>query len=216
MSFRFVDVDEDFQTLLPNLVSLYGDDPTFVASGLQGQTGIEGRGEEGPFGSTAVVGPNFAIEPLGQRPRQATQLVLDNAIVLRIGTWPLAGEQAVVVTAAPPPTPEGGAAAQDTSEQAPPPTATPIPVPDVITLILTRQDALVLKYALETGADIDLALRSPLDDDINDIVTDTVTLQYILDFYNVDIPPRLPIAQDPRIDEFFVVPTLPIQLTPVP
>jgi hypothetical protein len=128
-------------------------------------------------------------------------MVIDNAMILQVGTWPLAGlNEPIVVTPAPPPTanPDQGQEAQE-GEQAPP-TATPIPVPDVVTLTMSRQDALVLKYALETGAKIDLALRSALDDDVNDIVTDTVTLQYIIDFYNVAIPPKLPIAQDPRID----------------
>jgi len=200
MSFRFVDVDEDFQTILPNEGLLITDQPDLLAAGLQSFQYDLGREEDGPFGTTLLVLPttNDESEPR-QRPRQATQMVIDNAMVLRVGTWPLAGlNEPIVVTPAPPPTAVPDS--QGGEGEAPPPTATPIPVPDVVTMTMSRQDALVLKYALETGAKIDLVLRSALDDDINDIVTDTVTLQYIIDFYNVAIPPKLPIAQDPRID----------------
>ncbi len=199
MSFRFVDVDEDFQTILPNEGLLLTDQPDLLGAGLQSFQYDLGREEDGPFGTTLLVLPttNDTSEPR-QRPRQATQMVIDNAMVLRVGTWPLSGlNEPIVVTPAPPPT---ASADQGQEGDQAPPTATPIPVPDVVTLTMSRQDALVLKYALETGAKIDLALRSALDDDVNDIVTDTVTLQYIIDFYNVAIPPKLPIAQDPRID----------------
>ena len=65
---------------------------------------------------------------------------------------------------------------------------------------MSRQDALVLKYALENEASVDLALRSALDDDITDIQTDAVTLEYITSFYGVDVPPALPYAIDPRVN----------------
>jgi Flp pilus assembly protein CpaB len=194
MSFRFVDVDEDFQTILPNLVGA-----TLLPAGLEqiggGGISIAGREEEGPFGITLMVVP---LEEK-QRPRQTTQLVIDNAVVLRMGTWPLTDlDKPIVVTPAPPPTPS------EEGEEGAQPTPTPIPalvVPDMITLVMTRQDALVLKYSLEVGAVIDLVLRSALDDDVTDIVTDSVTLQYIIDFYNVTEPPRFRISHDPRIDD---------------
>ncbi len=200
MSFRFVDVDEDFQTILPNQGILVATDATAISAGLSLFQYDIGREEDGPLGTTLLVIPTTDDAEPRQRPRQATQLVIDNAVVLRVGTWPLSGlNEPLVVTPAPPPT----QAAEGTPQagEGPPPTATPFPVPDVVILTMSRQDALVLKYALETGAIIDLALRSALDDDIDDIVTDAVTLQYIIDFYNVPIPPRLPVAQDPRIDD---------------
>lgn len=197
MSVRFVDVDEEFQTILPNSGTIYVDNPDLLILGIQGQTGIIGRAEPGYFpGSTIIVGPN--PEDLPQRPRQSTQIMIDNAIVLRVGNWPLVGlYEPIVVTPNPPPTPvpEG-----EESSAPPPPTATPVVIPDVVTLTMSRQDALVLKYMLETGADIDMVLRSALDDDVNDTVSDTVTLSYIIDFYNLTVPPTLPFAQQPRID----------------
>lgn len=193
MSFRFVDVDEDFQTILPNSV-----DTTLIPAGIEGVSGFQlaGREEEGAFGTTLLVVPSV-LDQGRQRPRQTTQLVVDNAIVLRLGNWPLSDlDRPIVITPAAPPTPSE-------EEEGPAPTPTPVPavpVPDIITLVMTRQDALVLKYALEVGADVDLALRSALDDDITNIVTDSVTLQYIIDFYNVAEPPRFTIAHEPRID----------------
>src|SRR5574341_950442 len=206
MSFRFVDIDEEFQTILPNnvgVVVLPGDLVPDEQSGAEGEIGfsIVGREEDGPFGTPLLVIPS-SLDGGYQRPRQTAQLIIDNAIVLRMGTWSLGDlDQPIVITAAPPAT-AAPTAAGATPEAAVTPTPPPIPiipVPDIVTLVLSRQDALVLKYALEVGADIDMVLRSAFDDDINDIVTDPVTLQYLIDNYRLE-PPRLGISHEPRID----------------
>jgi hypothetical protein len=134
---------------------------------------------------------------LDQRPRQSTQIMIANAVVLRVGEASLS--DAMVVTPAAAPQEADGANTSSTQGQ-PQPTATPAPVPDIITLIVSRQDALVLKYSLEVGADIDIGLRSAFENDVQDIKTDTVTLQYLFDFYNLSEPPKLPIGFDPSID----------------
>jgi Flp pilus assembly protein CpaB len=191
-SLRMVDVDEDFQTILPNNVG------TVTPTDESGLTITKfGREEAGPFGISVMVVPSEDV----QRPRQVTQLLIDNAAILRVGSFPLGDiDQPIVVTQAPPqPTPVEGAAPVE-GEATPTPVPVIITVPDIITLVMSRQDALVLKYALETGADIDFALRSAVDNDVSDVTTDSVTLQYIIDFYNVAIPPRLPVASQPRID----------------
>ncbi len=200
MSFRFIDVDEEFQTPLPNQAIYLTDSPELSALGFNLMEMTQGREDRGLFGTTLIIVPNqngiTSGEPIV---RQTTQLVIDNAIVMHVGLWPLTDlAQPIVITPAPPPTappegeptPEGGGA-----------TPVPeIPVPDLVTLAMTRQDVLVLKYAIETGASIDLVLRSALDDDINDIVTDPVTLDYIINAYNVTPPNKLPVALDPRVD----------------
>ncbi len=198
ISYRFVDVDEKFQTFTPNAVeatllptgiTLTGDPPT-----------IEGREVKGPFGGSWVITP-AEVTP---RPRQTTQLMIKNAIVMRVGDWPLTEAAVVVATqapaaqAAPTATPAGGAGA--------PPTPAPVPVPSIVTLIMSRQDALVLKFSLEMGASIDFALRSALDNGDTNVTTENVTLQYLMDFYNLAEPPRLPIAIDPRTDTFLNTP----------
>jgi len=197
VSYRFVDVDEEFQTRLPNGVG-----GILLPAGVttQGTLDIAGRGEDGPFaGSTIVVIPS----ELSPRPRQTTQLMIDNAIVLRVGDWSLTDTEVVVATPPPAeatPAPEGEAAAAA-------PTPRPPAVPDVLTLVMSRQDALVLKFTLEVGADIDFALRSALDNNVTDVTTENVNLQYLLDFYNLSEPPALPIALDPRTDAFSNDPT---------
>src|SRR5690606_31105890 len=98
------------------------------------------------------------------------------------------------------PTAAPDAAAEGDPAQAQPTPVPAITVPDIVTLVMTRQDALVMKYAVEQGALIDLVLRSAADDDIEDIVTDPVTLSYIINARNVTPPEKLPIALDPRID----------------
>jgi len=200
MSFRFVDVDQEFQTAFPNTGIIIDPDPEFTLSQFEYPLG---RDQLGPFGSLLLITQG---EPV-QRSRQVTQLVVDNAIVLGVGEFDRTDLfEPIVVTQGVEQQPEeeqpqeeapadGGEAAAE--EEAP--TPTPIPDPDMLTLVMDRQDALVLKYSLETGAFIDVVLRSSLDDDLNDVVTDSVTLQYLLDFYGVQTPPRLPISQSPRI-----------------
>lgn len=196
MSFRFVDVDEEFQTIAPNDVLMLTDDPELAALGLQALRYPLGREERGLFGSTAIIIPG---EPYADEPvlRQTTQLTIDNVEVLRVGDWPLTDlDQPLVVSGAATPEAEQPAAGQEEAV-----TPTPeAPAPDVVTLVMTRQDALVLKFATEQGVEIDLALRSALDDEIEDIVTEPVTLNYVINTRNVPPPEKLPVALDPRID----------------
>ncbi len=195
MSFRFIMVDETTQTELPNTGILLTNDPEVVALGLQNIQIPVGQEERGVFGTTMLVVPNENGQKAVQ---QTTQLVIKNAIVVRMGTWPLDNlHQPIVITPAPPPTPSEGGTPEPTAAATNVPS---LPIPDIITLAMTRQDALVLKYATETGGIIDLALRSALDDDVNDVTTDPVTLGYIMNFYNVTAPEQLPVALDPRID----------------
>ena len=65
-----------------------------------------------------------------------------------------------------------------------------------LTLVVSPQEAMVLKYAHEAGADIDLVLRSA-NDSGQTLDTDMVTLQYIFDLYNMELPPRLPYGVTP-------------------
>lgn len=193
MSFQFVDVDEEFQSLLPNDALLLTDDPELVAVGLSGLQYANGRQEDGPFGSTLIIMPS--AQSGGQIARQVTQLVIDNAMVMEVGTFDLTDiYEPIVITPAPPPTPDP--AAGETEEVQP----TPLPVivePDIISLALSRQDALVLKYAIEQGADITLALRSALDNNVEEVSTDPVTLEYVIQFYDVQVPTSLPQALVP-------------------
>jgi hypothetical protein len=197
-SFRFVDMDEGFQTSLANVGILIDRDPEFP---LNGFTFDIGRVEGGPIGATLLVTPGEEL----QRSRQSTQMIIDNVIVLGVGNFPIEDlHQPIVIQAAtPPPVEEGEAAEGDAAQQqAAVEEATPVPEvvpPDLLTLVMTRQDALVLKYAIETGSDLTVVLRSALDDEVNVQPTDSVTLDYILNFYGVDRPPALDIAHEPSL-----------------
>ena len=51
----------------------------------------------------------------------------------------------------------------------------------VISFIVDRQEALILKYVKDSGGTIDLAVRSA--DDTDETVTDPVTIDYLVDLY---------------------------------
>ena len=126
---------------------------------------VEREGAEG-----AIVGK--------ARARQVVQLTLQDVEILRVGEWATPEETAL---RQPPPEPQAGAE------------ATPAPPgPDVITLLVDQQDALVLKFARESGAVIDLALRAREDHEF--VSTESVTLDYIVRRFNISIPPKQPFA----------------------
>jgi Flp pilus assembly protein CpaB len=115
------------------------------------------------------------LDPAQQRSRSVAQLTLQDAQVLGVGRW---GQEEI--TAA-----EEEAA--QANRNAPPTQPT---VPEYITLMLTPQDALVLKLAREYGASIDLAVRAK--DDHQTFATEQVTLDYILARFGVSLPGKQP------------------------
>jgi Flp pilus assembly protein CpaB len=130
-----------------------------------------------------------------QIPRHVVQLTLQDVEVIRVGNWPYGPEaeegapavEEAPTEEAPPPEEEG--------EEAPPP-PTP-PPPNLVTLVLSQQDALVLKYAREKSLGIELALRGV--DDHNLVNTEAVTMDYMLARFNIPSPPKRPYGTDPTI-----------------
>jgi pilus assembly protein CpaB len=175
LSLLVVDLDEEFQTLLPNESTCVS--PT-EEEGCQG--GPVGRLEALPNGWVVKVVPSGE-----QRPRLVTNLTVQDAKVLRIGDWE---EEEGAPEAAPEEPVEG--------EE-----ATPVPKPEVrpLTLAVTPQDAMTLKYAEEIGANIDLVLRSVAD--ANKVFeTESVTLEYLFEQYNIEQPPKLPYGITPPLE----------------
>lgn len=208
VSLLLVDLDSDYQTILPNMAG------TVIAPGTIGEEGpnyltaqISGGGEEGTavgkaelipgLGSTAYSMP---AEP--QRPRLVSQSILQDVMVLKVGNFPYEG--------LPEPTPEPAEGEPQPveeaqgQEQAP----APPPPPDVITLIVTPQDAITLNYLLYyqayLGAQMTLALRSAEDD--TRVATEAVTMQYLLEQYNIPVPAKLPYGVEPRQDRVVLPP----------
>ena len=111
-----------------------------------------------------------------QIPRITTQLLVQDATVLKVGLWG--------VQPTPQPTPPGEAQAEAGA------TPQPVEPPDTIVLMVNHQDALVIKYARESNASIDLVLRSSGDHDI--VTTEPVTLDYMLARFGIVAPPKRP------------------------
>ena len=187
----FVELDTSFQSQTPNYTAgvigtgfLPEQLPVLtmtISSG--GEASAYGRAELEPTLNQAV----YVIPSESQRPRLVSQMILQNIQVLHLGAFNLTGDQTAVAGA-----PSEGAAVE--GEEPPPPP----PVPEIVTLIVSPQDAVSLTYLLYSKANITLALRSP--DDPNLIDTESVTLQYLISQYNVALPAKLPFGLNPRID----------------
>ncbi|MBN1642889.1 MAG: Flp pilus assembly protein CpaB [Anaerolineae bacterium] len=171
ISWKIVEVDQDVQIKLP--VTLLG-------------------------GEDCLAG----CQPTGQQiPGLVTQYTVQNALVLGVGLY---GEEmpGVSVTrpgGAPvvPPTPTPVPAAE--GEAAPPvetgPVGPPLSQIIVITVAVDPQSAVVLKWALESDSSMDLVLRSALDEE-EFAQPEAVTLEYMVNRYQISLPPRLPHAME--------------------
>ncbi len=190
ISFLFVDVDDEFQTRLPNRITL-----TVLRQdgSLEFQRGIEGRIEpSGDFPFPVVVGPSET-----QRPRLVTQRTIQNALVIHVGTFPPDGDFLNRrPTPLPPPTYDP---ARGGPTPLPTPTFTPLPPKDIITLAMEPQEAVVLVWAIESRLPITLALRSARDRNAPPTSTDAVSLEYVISEYRVPQPAALPYSLEPAI-----------------
>jgi Flp pilus assembly protein CpaB len=192
----FVEVDQEFQSRLPNLsAQVLGPQETEAQSSLAAQA-VGGEGSP-PIGR-GIVDPVlnetfYALPSESQRPRLVSQTLLQDVVVLQMGEFP-APEEVVTTTPTEPAVPE----AQPAPAQAE--TTTPaLYEPEVMTLIVSPQDAITLNYLLfNNGARLSFALRGA--DDSSVVQTEAVTLQFLLDQYNIPIPVKLPYAIEPRVD----------------
>lgn len=235
VSMLFVDVDRDFQSLLPNYTHFIFRDFFFRDEpGGPGYTvdntpitvvSPPGRGniDSIAFQSNSIqlqldmsdtvtvdfppggIEYFFSTPYENQRPRLATQITVRNALVMWIGNFPLdgrifrpaptptdAGLLNLPPTATPtedfgPPTPTGDAEAVTPTED----------LPDLVTLAVTPQDAIVLTYFIEARLPITFALRSASTVALQE--TEPVTLRFILERYNIRVPDKLTFAVEPAI-----------------
>jgi len=205
VSLLLIDLDEEFQTGLPN-ESAFLVDPAgnlLVAFACRQVSAQEGRivcGESavppriGHIVTDEETGQQLYANPIGDpRPRLVTQRLISNATVLHVGEFALEGEAEAPVAG---PTPEPAAGAQPAEGQVAAPAILP---PDVVTLIVTPQEALALNWAMKARLDMVLTLRSPNDPTVTD-ETDSVTLQYLIENFNITVPLKLPYGSEPRIE----------------
>ncbi len=184
-SIKLIQVDEEFQSPTPNLFTALprdGNDPML--------SGTYGRFETLPNGEPAFVFPAGSSVP-----NVVVQMTVQDAIVWHVGLWS--------ETTGTEPTAQQNAGGEPVPT--PPPTPETHPEVEPVTLLVTPQDALVLKYLMEMGADLDLVLRPA--GDTAPVITEPVWLQYIVDKYQLPTDaPNLPIAPQPMRE--------PLQVTP--
>ncbi len=185
ISMLFVDVDEIFQTISPNNITLFSikDDGT-----IEFVSGVAGRPDQTTLGP-AIIGASER-----QRPRLVTQRTIQDALVLRVGDFPLIGDY---IGVPPTPTPLPDDTAQEGVGGATPVPPTPIPLPDIVTLGVTPQYAVFLVWAIEAKLPLTLALRSATD--TSRVPTQPVTLDYIMNEFRIDLPARRDYAIEPAI-----------------
>jgi Flp pilus assembly protein CpaB len=123
-------------------------------------------------------------------PRLASQIMLQDLEVLSVGVWQ---EPTPLPRFTPNPPPEAATATPLPPQPGPgaTPTATAIP-PNVVILIVSPQQTLILQWLRESDAIIDLALRGATDRAPVD--TSAITLQYLFENFNVTLPPKLDFA----------------------
>ena len=179
MTVSFVDMDPEFQTILPNKFSFIIEEPFLLDGEIAGTTitiDPDAATDEGRLAIENENFPGFEFPSEKQRPRRVAQLTVQGAKVIKVGSW----------IPEPTPVPVEG--------EAPPPPA----LPDIVSLAVVPQDALVLLWARQTQARMELALRAAGDEGNHS--TEAVTLQYMLTRFNIAVPPKLEFGIDKSED----------------
>lgn len=175
LSFILLQMDEQFQTLLQNSAA-------FILE-IQEEEGVRrvvfvldpfGRFEQLPNNDLAHVFPSEDQRPV------AVSMVVQGARVIQVGPWLPPSE-----AQAPTPTPDPDAATPTPGAEAP--TPTPVP-PDVLLVALPPQQQLVVKWAVDSDAQVNYALRGVNDGQL--YAVENVDLDYILRQFNIQVPPN--------------------------
>ncbi len=185
LSMLFVDVDEVFQSIIPNKLTLF----TTVEGTLTLLETIEGRPDQSSLGPV-IVGPSER-----QRPRLVTQRTIQDAIVMHVGEFPEGGRFIGVLPT--PTTAVTAEAAAETGSGTPVPPPTAVPRPNIATLAVSPQYAVVLAWAIEARLPITLAIRSATD--TSRVPTQAVTMDYIMSEFRIDLPARRDFSIEPAI-----------------
>ena len=129
----------------------------------------------------------YVVPSEAQRPRLVSQTLLQDAIVLGVGDFPLTDEVEEEPAPTPPATcrlwmmiPSRLRAAEYTSEYPVEPELVKEEpkLPDLITLVVNPQDAVTLNYLVYAGSQLTLALR-PSGDDTR-VQTEATTMDFLL------------------------------------
>ncbi|PKO17202.1 MAG: hypothetical protein CVU39_05465 [Chloroflexi bacterium HGW-Chloroflexi-10] len=189
-----VDIDPEFQSKLPNHTASVLKQLLTEESSVESLTvNILGGGTSSVLGRADLdptLNEPIYIQPSEeQRPRLVCQNIIQDATILRVGEFPLDGVEEVEVVEPAQPVPQGEEAAPEVEVK-----------PDIVTLVVSPQDAVLLSYIRRANVDITLALRNP--NNTSEILTDAVTQQYLMDQKNIPLPAKLPFAVEPRLGDF--------------
>lgn len=190
VALQLQELDPNFQTKLPNYTGSVLKPGTAAEGSDQSLTvTIQSNGPNSKQGRTEldpVLNEPVYVQPSEeQRQRIVTQLIISDAMVLGVGKFPLDGSPKVV---GPTPTP-----VVEAGQPTPVPAETKEPeLPNQITLVVTPQDAVTLNYIMLNvkGASLNLVLRGV--GDSKSLSAEAVTLQFLMDQYNIPFPSKLP------------------------
>lgn len=196
----FVDVDEEFQTTLPNKLRFILPELDPETNDPTGKFTLAEPVDEGRFVVAAQDTPAIVFAREAQLPRRVAQLTVQAAKVIRVGPW-------ILPTPVPPP-PD----AQQQDQQGPTPTPT---LPDIVTLAVTPQDALVMLWLRQNSIYSEMALRAAGEENA-DHLTEAVTLQYMLTRFNIAVPPKIEFVMSPSLIEQANELSLQQAVTPTP
>jgi pilus assembly protein CpaB len=230
-----VDLDTDYQSEMPNRnAAVLGAGPGVVIGAESadevsvnantdmskvtaqsvgaGPTSVIGRTEIDPLLEQTW----YAVPSEAQRPRLVSQTLLQDAIVLGVGDFPLTDQIEELPASTPeiPPVEGETESAEYTSDYPEAELAKPEPkLPDLITLIVSPQDAVTLNYLIYAGSQLTLALRPSGDD--SRVQTEATTMDFLLKQYNIPVPVKLPFGLEPRVDDL-LLPQLANDVVPTP
>ncbi len=208
MTLQVVDVDEEFQTKLPNIEQRVNESALLGGQAFLFPRTQQGRLELIPnLNSVALIGPGGGKEAI---PRRVTQLTLQQMEVLWVGIWRDPAEKMEQEFSADAITDLERDAAQAILAQGSYPPDVRVRYernPDAVILSMTAQNALALKWALEAGIHIDLVLRAQ--GDVTQFVTTSVTLPQLFEQGVLTAPATSDVSLEPRVEEV-PVPFLPV------
>ena len=191
-----VDLDVDFQSKLPNLTGVVlapgttEGGPTTKTITVNKSDASSGRTElDSTLGEPVYLTPS---EPA--RPRLVSQTLIQDAVVLQTGMFPQTTDSLAANN------PNQQVPQQPTQAPGQQATVEALNLPDSITLIVNPQDAVTLNYLIIAGGKLNLVMRAAGDE--QRIATEAVTLQFVLDQYNIPNPAKLPYGLEPRLDSF--------------
>jgi Flp pilus assembly protein CpaB len=193
VSLLFVNVDVAFQSLEPNLyaiITVNEEGRPIIGEQVPGRIDTIPAGIFGTF--DVMVSPSES-----PRPQLVTQRTIQDAIVMWNGNFPESGRMFEI-----PPTPTPALEVTGPTPQATVLNGTIEPTidstrPDIVTLAVSPQDAVVLTWFVEARLPLTFAVRSA--SSIAPVNTEPASLDYILENYNIRIPERTAYSIEPAV-----------------